>query len=356
MREIFIVVPSFRPTGPIKGAVALANALVTERTVTMAAIKSGNGVESELDPGVRRVSLAAHGGVWRRAAAYRRMLRDAGGRERVASISMLFSADVMNLSTRRVAVTCASVRGNLPEAYRGTYGPIGVPLGIGHLTLFRGFDHVVAMSDAMARQVARHAGRMPTVIGNFVDEARLEPYRNNGSRQGPLQFVFVGYLTPHKQPLAVIDAVAALRRNGTGARLDLLGEGPLRPVIMEALDRHGLRDVVTVHGHVENPFPLVARADALVLPSVAEGLSRACLEALHLGVPCVLRDRDGNGELVQPGYNGALFTTEAELSEAMTRAAEISRRSTGRGTLLPPAYRQASAAMRYLELVEQNGR
>jgi glycosyltransferase involved in cell wall biosynthesis len=352
MRDIFILVPSFNSTAPVKGAIALANALATERKVTLVALKKGSGADAAVDPRVTQVSLADHATGVARPLAYRTMLRKAGGASRVASISLCFSADMVNIFSRQHAVTCASVRGNLPRVYPKTYGLAGTPLAAGHLLALRAVDHVVAMTSSMADDVARFVGHRPEVIGNFVDETALEAYRRPGPRDGPLRFIFAGFLTPLKGPMALIGAVLDLRRSGENVRLDVIGDGPLRDDLAREIQRHALTDVVVLHGHLRDPYPRIAQADALVLPSITEGLSRAALEALYLGVPVVLRDTDGNGELVGP-RNGKLFLREADLPAAMLAAARLGRRNASRETLLPPGCRQQQAARQYLALVER---
>ena len=92
----------------------------------------------------------------------------------------------------------------------------------------------------------------------------------------------------------------------------------------------------------------------MVLPSLSEGLSRASLEALYLGVPCVLRAVDGNAELIREGVNGTLFRETASLAGAMMATAAWSRARTGkRDSLLPENYRQQSAVRKYLALLER---
>jgi glycosyltransferase involved in cell wall biosynthesis len=109
-----------------------------------------------------------------------------------------------------------------------------------------------------------------------------------------------------------------------------------------------------VHGNCDEPYEILARADAMVLPSLSEGLSRASLEALYLGVPCVLRAVDGNGELIREGVNGSLFQETASLAGAMMATAAWSRARTGkRHSLLPENYRQQSAVGKYLTLLDR---
>jgi glycosyltransferase involved in cell wall biosynthesis len=108
-----------------------------------------------------------------------------------------------------------------------------------------------------------------------------------------------------------------------------------------------------MHGHLSAPYQLLAQADTLVLPSSSEGVSRASLEALHLGVPCILRYIDGNAELIHSGVNGALFKRDEKLSNAMREVAVWSRsRGEKIESLIPPTFRQSFAAQRYMALME----
>lgn len=352
MKTVFILVPIFDPSGPIKGAIALANALAPSRSVTLVALKNGPGSDAALDRRVRQVCLGDAGSHVQRYRAYRGMLREAGGRDRIASISLCFSADFVNVMCRDQAVTCASVRGNLTQIYRLDYGRLAAPLAVGHLMALRGMDYVVAMTAAMSAQVARYTGRMPVQIGNFIDESALEPYRTLPRRDGALRFVFLASLSQRKRPELVVDALADLVTRGVDAHLDVVGDGPLKRAIDERVASSRLQGVVTVHGHLQDPYPILADADAMVLPSIAEGIPRASLEALHLGVPCLLSDADGNAEIIQDGVNGVLLTRDADLPEAMLGAARLGRAMTERRSLLPDACRQAFAAQRYLDLVE----
>jgi glycosyltransferase involved in cell wall biosynthesis len=352
-KTVFILVPSPHPTGPVKGAYALANALAHLRRVVLVFLKTGPGVNAPLHEKVEVRSLAQTEGGWRlRLAAYRKLLEDAGGRRCVVSISMCLSADWINRFCNVQAVTCASVRGNLPKNYRLDYGLLGVPLALGHLFALRTFDHVVAMTDSMASQLRLLAGLEPRVIGNFVDEGALERHRQTGTTSGPLRFVFVGSLSERKQPKLVIAAIEKLRDQDV--ELDVLGDGPLYAKLCSLVDFLGLQGRVRLHGQVANPHVILAAADAFVLPSRSEGVSRAALEALYLGVPCVLRDVDGNADLLAVPASGALFVRDEDLATAMLQAAQFSRDCSGRNSLLPQAFQQISAASKYLYLLEHS--
>jgi glycosyltransferase involved in cell wall biosynthesis len=166
-----------------------------------------------------------------------------------------------------------------------------------------------------------------------------------------LRFVFVGSLSVRKQPELVISAVEKL--SDMDVQLDVLGDGPLREKLSGVVRSKGLQGRVRLHGQVADPYPVVSIADALVLPSRSEGVSRASLEALYLGVPCVLRHVDGNSELLGTYEAGALFARDDDLAAAMLKAATHARGRAARASLLPEEFRQDVAAIQYLNLLEQ---
>lgn len=352
-RRFFIVLPSPTPTGPIKGGYALANALAPVRSVSLVTLRAGSGAEAALDPRIVQISLHAHHSMRAKGLAYRSLLRDAGGRSACASISMCLSADWMNAVCAAEAVTCASVRGNLPRNYRGDYGLPGTVIAAVHLLRLRRMDHVIAMNGAMADQVERFTGRRPHVIGNFIDEQSIEKYRRMHINSGPIRLVFLGSMSSRKQPLLALSALKILRLEGIDARLDFVGDGPLRGAIEKACENAGLGGHVTLHGFLADPYALLAAADVLLLPSTSEGMARACLEALHLGVLCVLRAVDGNSSIIRNGINGELFASDADLPAAVSRAARRARYPEApRRSLLPDNCRQATASREFLDLLE----
>jgi len=350
-RAIFILVPSPHPSGPVKGAFALANALAPMFRVVLAYLKDGPGVEAKLDDRVEEIYLATIPGLLGRLRVYKRHLLQAGGRQNVVSLSMCFSADVINRFCIQQALICSSVRGNLLQNYRHDYGLIGILLAIFHLSFVASFDYVVAMTKAMSAQIYSITGATPQIIGNFVDEQALERFRTPVLHSGQrFYFVFVGSLSSRKQPTLVVQAIFSLVSQGYDIKLDMIGDGPLRDNVLSMVLAYDLQNHIYLHGHVATPYPLIANADALILPSRSEGISRAALEALHLGVPCVLRDVDGNSELLCEPSAGELFSNDCDLPRAMIEAARRGRTRLHKSSLLPSLFRKNIVVMQYLQL------
>ena len=72
------------------------------------------------------------------------------------------------------------------------------------------------------------------------------------------------------------------------------------------------------------------------MPSFSEGCPRAALEALNLGIPCILRNVDGNNELVNDkNKNGKVFNKNENLSQIMIAEAKKSVQRIYYSSLLP---------------------
>jgi len=354
-RKIFILVPSLSPTGPVKGAIALANSLINERQITLVSVKDGPGASAFIDERIRRVCLSAtSSGIFGRLRQYKNLLAEAGNKDEVASISMCFSADFINIFCRRYAITCSSIRGNLVNIYKMDYGILGLPIAIIHLVSLIKFDKVVAMSLPMAHQIQMFTRRRPSIIGNFVDETQLGRYRkmNNSAITNAKRFVFVGSVSSRKKPLLLVETVKKLHDEGFDLHLDLIGDGPLMKDTIDKVFDLDLREVVTIHGQLPNPYLVISKADVFILPSLSEGTSRASLEALFIGLPCILRKIDGNAELVNSGSNGILFETDSDLYYAMLSGLELVNEQSQSIDFLPKFFRQEESSQKYLKLVE----
>ena len=351
IKKVFIIVPSAVDASPIKGAAALANALSQWVSVIFITLKQGTDNFVLLDDNVKLVSLGEYNW-YLKIKVLRELLKKSGDKDSIAAISSSFSADFINSLCTDLAITCASVRGNLPINYVNTYGFLGKLIAYFHLKRLIKISHVVSMTVAMAEQVQTYINRKSPVIGNFINEPDLFEYKKTETGRGPYKIVFSGSLCNRKQPLLLVESVSCLIAKGYKFELSILGDGPLLVDLKNKVKKLNLEANVTFCGYLQRPFEFISRSDILVLPSLSEGVSRSALEALFLGVPSVLRNVDGAEELIQEGLNGSLFKEDSELQDAIIRAIELSRSFSGYKNLLPDKFRQQSAAKEYLKLLE----
>jgi glycosyltransferase involved in cell wall biosynthesis len=122
------------------------------------------------------------------------------------------------------------------------------------------------------------------------------------------RLVCVGRLCEQKGQLLLVEAARRLRDRGAAFELVLAGDGELRRPIEAALAAAALTDRVRITGWIAGDAVRaeLAAARALVLPSFAEGLPVAIMEAMALGRPVISTYVAGIPELVQHGTHGWL--------------------------------------------------
>jgi colanic acid/amylovoran biosynthesis glycosyltransferase len=123
-----------------------------------------------------------------------------------------------------------------------------------------------------------------------------------------VRMVVVGRLVEQKGHLLLLEAARELKRRGLEFKLLVIGDGPLRGVLEETAERYSLGGQVEFTGSVPTSrlYDEIKRARALVLPSFAEGLPMAIMEAMALRRPVISTFIAGIPELVVPGENGWL--------------------------------------------------
>ena len=107
--------------------------------------------------------------------------------------------------------------------------------------------------------------------------------------------------------------------------MEIVGDGPLWPHLVELSAQMGLADRVMFRGRLsaDGVRDAMARAHVLVLTSLYEGLSHTVLEAFAAGLPCIVSDRGGNEEVVKDARNGLVVPAQdaARLAHALYRLA-----------------------------------
>lgn len=167
---------------------------------------------------------------------------------------------------------------------------------------------IVANSGQVATYIAREykaAGDRTAVVYNAIDTQRFHP--TPGRQDAGLCVAMIGRLVPQKNPQLFISAAAKLRQHIANVRFMLIGDGPLREPLQAEIERAGLRDCCVLMGERHDVPELLRQADLFWLTSDWEGLPNAVLEAMATGLPVVVTDVGGAGEIVRPGQDGYLI-------------------------------------------------
>jgi glycosyltransferase involved in cell wall biosynthesis len=179
------------------------------------------------------------------------------------------------------------------------------------------------------------ARSLVTVNGTWAgDPSHVRPFRNpcltedelrvgritagQKKLEDPMVLLFVGRLEEAKGSTRAVEILRRLRAEGIDARLELVGDGPLR-ARLEAMARAGdLAEVLTLHGWLPRSEinAIYARAHFLLLPSTcSEGWPKVLSEGMAFGavpvassissIPQVLREFETGRSL--PAQDTAAF-------------------------------------------------
>jgi Glycosyltransferase len=123
---------------------------------------------------------------------------------------------------------------------------------------------------------------------------------------GPIRIITVCRLFAIKNLDGLIKLLPEILRS-RDITLQIIGEGPERPALEKLTADLGLTGIVEFCGFRENPIPFLVKADMFILPSFSEGLSNSLLEAMAVGLPCVVTREGGPSELIEDGKTGWLI-------------------------------------------------
>ncbi len=118
--------------------------------------------------------------------------------------------------------------------------------------------------------------------------------------------IITARLSPEKGHIDLFEAVSLLNARGCRVRVRCIGDGPFVEALERAIAQHSLVDQIEMLG----PLPPLeverelAEADVFCLPSSAEGLPVAIMEAMAVGVPVVTTYISGIPELIRSGDTG----------------------------------------------------
>ena len=208
-------------------------------------------------------------------------------------------------------------------------------------------DVVVVLADCELAAYREFVPGQPVVrVPNGIDcRAFVVADRPEPAPGSDLRLVYLGRMTREKGLVEALEGLALARWQGTGATLVLGGDGPDEGLLKAVAERLGLGAQVRFAGPVagEAKRALYRDADALLLPTHAEGLPYTLLEAMAAGLPPITTRVGGipdvvaadvHGLFVPPGDPAAIAAAIGQLGSeraalARMREACVQRVATG---------------------------
>lgn len=139
------------------------------------------------------------------------------------------------------------------------------------------------------------------------------------------QLVAIGRLSGQKGFALLVEAIAIATQTLPDLHLTLVGDGDLRPQIEAAIARHALARNITLAGWQSEAGVRAAinAAQALILPSFAEGLPVVIMEAMAAARPIIATTIAGIPELITPDCGWLVPAGDAQaLADAIKNLAQ----------------------------------
>ncbi|HVH31106.1 MAG TPA: glycosyltransferase family 4 protein [bacterium] len=203
-------------------------------------------------------------------------------------------------------------------------------------------DRVIALNrgDVVAAAASGIPTTRFTVIANGIDLARFGETSGRREEFGlDARIPVVGMvarLVPQKDPLSFLRMAQLVSRTIPETRFLLVGDGPLRARVEQAMREMALDGRVILTGFRDDVPELLRTMDVVVLTSLWEGLPLTLLEAMAAARPIVATRVQGTADVVVDGDTGILVAPEdsAQLAAAvveLVRNPEQRQRMGGKG-------------------------
>lgn len=168
------------------------------------------------------------------------------------------------------------------------------------------FDWVFCISQAMIRYYRKTIPNQKMLLAyNFRGACASEEvasevidWINQRRTFGDTVISFAGSISKRKNICNFVRALEKIEQ----VSLVICGDGPDRRTLSMLVHELGLSHRVLCLGHVSSPSSIIAKTDALALPSLAEGFPLVVIEAASVGVPSLMSNIAVHRELAALGF------------------------------------------------------
>ncbi|MEW6234460.1 MAG: glycosyltransferase [Candidatus Omnitrophota bacterium] len=253
-----------------------------------------------------------------------------------------------------------SVRGSDVPGYNRRFSLDYVLLRPMLKRIYRSSQRVIANSRGLKELYEKQFPDLRAgVIPNGIDAATFTPRREKDWEEWRL--VCAARLIARKGIDLLLQACQRLVEDGINFSCHLIGDGPEESSLKRMAGELRLGERICFHGRMSRDeiARFLPNCDLFVLPSYAEGMSNAALEAMACGLPVLLTDTGGSRELIE-GNGEIVPVGDAEaLASALMRMLaqpEIMRRLGVRSRERAETFSWNNVAAQYYDLYGQIAR
>lgn len=173
------------------------------------------------------------------------------------------------------------------------------------------------------------------VLHNVYDIPRFPPDKNREEKTTDI--ICVADFTKVKRIDVFLQIVSKVKERRPGVKAVMVGYYGRRKHYEKLKRKMGLDDTVRFAGRVSDVFPELTKSKVFLLTSEAEGLPMSMIEAMSLGIPCVIPDVGDVTDIAKDGVN-ALIVKPLDISAFISRVLMLLENEDYYGRISKEAY------------------
>jgi len=173
--------------------------------------------------------------------------------------------------------------------------------------MYSHYRHIACNSEATAKELLRWCPTLTSKISVIPNGIPIKAFENAQPATLPdipsdfIRLIFVGRFEAQKDHATILRALPSV----LNAHLLFVGDGPLRPQLLEMAATLGIADRVTFLGWRNDVAALLKASHVYVHSTTSDGFGIAACEAMAAGLPILASDVPGLAQVV--GNAGILF-------------------------------------------------
>lgn len=144
-----------------------------------------------------------------------------------------------------------------------------------------------------------YGSKKPSYIFSSFKQSEINHFKTDYKVGSKLKIITLGRLEGEKGHINLLKA--ASEKDTSLFEIHLIGDGSQRKILENFAEHNNIH--AKFYGAItdrEQIFTLLANSDVFVIPSLTEGMPRALLEAMAVGIPCIGSNVGGIPEVLSP--------------------------------------------------------
>ena len=205
-----------------------------------------------------------------------------------------FTASVISASCKKNIKLIAHLHNNCPWLkYPGLKSVAFLYAGIKA-------DKILTVSDSIEKEFifSKFIKNKIICIGNPINTQEISDKIKGLKIEKKYDICCVARITEQKNPFKFIEIIKNLTKKNKNIKAIWVGDGELRDEVNKKIKEEKLEKNIQLVGFQKNPYIYMAESKVFLLTSGWEGFGLVAVEALTLGLPCVVSNVGGLKEIV----------------------------------------------------------